>query len=60
MLKWVLQVVRWMLTRALVTVALAVLYRVAPDRDAPKMRWVSVGAAVATVLWLVASAGFSI
>ena len=36
------------------------LYRVAPDRDAPKMRWVSVGAAAATVLWLVASLGFSI
>ena len=36
------------------------LYRVAPDRDAPKIRWVSVGAVVATVLWLLASVGFSI
>ena len=44
----------------LVSAALAVLYRVAPDRDAPKMRWVSVGAVVATVLWLLASAGFSL
>jgi membrane protein len=59
-LKWVLQVVRWIVIAALVTVALAVLYRVAPDRDAPKVRWVSVGAGVATLLWLVASAGFSI
>ena len=55
-----LQVVRWVLIAVLVSVALAVLYRVAPDRDAPKMRWVSVGAAAATVLWLVASLGFSI
>jgi len=55
-----LQVVRWVLIAALVSAALAVLYRVAPDRDAPKMRWVSVGAAVATVLWLVASVGFSL
>jgi membrane protein len=59
-LKWVLQVVRWIVTAALVTGALAILYRVAPDRDAPKMRWVSVGAGVATVLWLIASAGFSL
>ena len=42
------------------TAALAILYRVAPDRDAPKMRWVSVGAGVATLLWLIASIGFSI
>jgi membrane protein len=58
--RFLLQVVRWVLIAVLVTIALAVLYRVAPDRDAPKMRWVSVGAGVATVLWLVASAGFSI
>ena len=49
-----------MLIAVLVSVALAVLYRVAPDRDAPKIRWVSVGAVAATVLWLVASIGFSI
>ncbi len=58
--RFLLQVVRWVLIAALVAGALAVLYRVAPDRDAPKMRWTSVGAAAATVLWLVASVGFSI
>jgi membrane protein len=55
-----LTIVRWVLIAVLVAAALAVLYRVAPDRDAPKMRWVSVGAVVATVLWLLASAGFSL
>jgi membrane protein len=55
-----LTIVRWVLVAVLVSAALAVLYRVAPDRDAPKMRWVSVGAVVATVLWLLASAGFSL
>jgi membrane protein len=55
-----LTIARWVLIAVVATAALAVLYRVAPDRDAPKMRWVSVGAAVATVLWLVASAGFSL
>jgi membrane protein len=58
--RFLLQVARWVLLAVLVAAALAVLYRIAPDRDAPKMRWVSVGAVAATVLWLLASAGFSI
>jgi membrane protein len=41
-------------------VALAVLYRYAPDRDQAKWRWVSWGAAIATVLWILASVGFSV
>ncbi len=56
----VVNVLRWVLLLGLVVVALAVVYRLAPDRDAPRVRWVSVGAGVATVLWLVVSAGFSI
>jgi membrane protein len=56
----VVTVLRWVLLVVLVVLALAVVYRVAPARDAPKVRWVSVGAAVATVLWLIASAGFSL
>jgi membrane protein len=59
-LRWVLQIGRWALLVLLVSVVLAVLYRLAPDRDAPKMRWVSVGAIVATVIWLAASLGFSL
>ncbi len=56
----VLQIGRWLLLVVVIGIALAVLYRVAPDRDAPKLRWTSVGAAVATVLWVIASIGFSI
>ncbi len=59
-LRWVIEVVRWVLLAVLVMLALAVLYRVAPDRDAPKFRWVSAGAVVATILWLIASAAFSL
>ena len=55
-----IQVARWVRILVVITVALAVLYRVAPDRDAPKLRWVSVGAGIATVLWIVASVGFSL
>ena len=59
-LRFLLSAARWVLVVVVVSVALAILYRVAPDRDAPKMRWVSVGAAVATLLWLLASIGFSV
>jgi membrane protein len=59
-LRWVIEAVRWLLLAVLVMVALAVLYRVAPDRDAPRFRWVSAGAVAATVLWLIASAAFSL
>jgi len=58
--RFLFQALRYVVLVAVITVALAILYRVAPDRDAPKVRWVSVGAAVATVLWLLASIGFSI
>lgn len=38
----------------------AVCYQLAPDRRRPRLVWVSVGSAVATVAWLVASLGFSL
>lgn len=49
-------VVLWLTLALLLAVVLAVLYRFAPARRGPaRWRWVSVGAAVATVLWLVTS-----
>ena len=54
------EVVRWLGLVVAMMLALAVLYKVAPDRDAPKLRWISVGAVTATVLWVVASIGFSL
>lgn len=56
----VAQVARWGLLVGLVTVALAVIYRIAPDRDAPRMRWASPGALLATALWVAGSALFSL
>jgi membrane protein len=50
---------RWVILALLVLVALAVLYRYAPDRANPRWRWVSWGAVVALVLWLLGSFGFS-
>jgi membrane protein len=59
LLRWVFQILSWLVLMVLVVIALAIIYRLGPDRDAPKMKWVSVGAIVATVIWLIASIGFS-
>jgi membrane protein len=56
----IVQIVRWALLVVLIIIALAVVYRLAPDRDAPKFTWTSVGALVAAVLWVIASLGFSL
>jgi membrane protein len=58
--RWGFEAIRWVALLAGISLMLAVLYRYAPDRDEPKFRWVSVGAAVASVIWLVASLGFSL
>jgi membrane protein len=54
------QVASFALLAAAFGVGLAVLYRYGPDRDAPKWRWVTWGAGIATVVWIVATIGFSI
>lgn len=51
---------RWPLLMAVVALALAVVYRYAPDRDQPEFSWTSPGAIVATVLWVIASGLFSL
>jgi membrane protein len=58
-LRWGLEALRWLGLVVAMSVALAVLYRIAPDRDDPEFKWVSVGAVVSTVVWLLASLGFS-
>jgi membrane protein len=58
--RWGLGALRWLVVLLVVAGALAVLYRLAPDRDAPRIRWVSVGAVVAVLLWVLASLGFSV
>ena len=55
----VLSLARWVVLWLLVVLALAVVYRFAPDRDRPQWRWVSWGSAIAATLWLIASLGFS-
>jgi membrane protein len=52
-------VARWVVLAVLVLVALGLVYRLGPDRANPRWRWVSPGAVVALVLWLLGSVGFS-
>lgn len=58
--RWGLEAGRWLFLLAMMVMVLAILYRVAPDRADAKVSWVSVGAVVATLGWLVASLGFSL
>lgn len=59
-LAWTLALLRWPLLLAFLMGALAVLYRYAPDREAPRWRWVSPGAIAAAVLFVVGSVAFSV
>ncbi|SFK59180.1 YihY/virulence factor BrkB family protein [Geodermatophilus ruber] len=53
------QVVRWVLLLGVFAGGLAVIYRVAPDRDAPRFSWVSLGSIVVTIAWALVSLAFS-
>jgi membrane protein len=53
-------IVRWPLAIVAAMLAFGFVYRVAPDLRPPPVRWISPGAVVAVVLWLVLSVGFAI
>jgi membrane protein len=55
----VLMIARWPLAAVVVIVGLGVIYALAPDRPAPHWEWLSPGAVIATIMWLLASVGFS-
>lgn len=50
----------WLIVAGALLLALALLYRLAPSRAEPQWRWVSAGAVVAAILWIVGSALFSL
>ncbi len=60
LLNQVLNICRWPLLALLFILALQCVYRFAPDRRDPKWRWVTVGATIATLLWITASLLFSL
>ncbi|MHC4041056.1 YihY/virulence factor BrkB family protein [Bradyrhizobium sp. 23AC] len=54
--KLIVALARWPLMFLVLLVALAILYRFAPSRDAPRWQWLSLGAVIAAILWIAGSA----
>lgn len=52
-----LSLLRWPLLLVLSTLGICLLYRYGPSREAAKMRWLSWGAALAALVWLLGSFG---
>lgn len=49
---------KWPVILIFVTLAVAILYYTTPNVRQPRFRWLSIGSAVAIVVWVVASVGF--
>jgi membrane protein len=58
--EWLISALRWVLLAGAVILSLAVLYRLGPSRRGARWAWLSWGATLATVAWLVASMLFSL
>jgi membrane protein len=57
---WAASLARWPILAAAMIAGLALLYRYGPNRSSARIGWVSWGAVIATLLWLIASIGFSV
>jgi membrane protein len=53
------QIAKWPIMAGVVLVILALLYYVSPSARLPRIHWLSPGAVVALVIWVIASAGFA-
>lgn len=51
-------IAKWPVMLAIVVVLVALLYYATPNVRQPKFRWMSVGAAIAIIVWVVASVAF--
>jgi membrane protein len=58
--KTVLSLLRWPILILIVLSGTSVLYRFGPDRGNPQWRWATPGSIVATIVWVIASVGFSV
>ncbi|WP_043529430.1 YihY/virulence factor BrkB family protein [Litchfieldella xinjiangensis] len=56
----IVSLLRWPALMLVMMVVVAVLYRYAPYRRAPRWDWVSVGTVTATLLWVLGSGGLSL
>ncbi|MCP9273631.1 YihY/virulence factor BrkB family protein [Mycolicibacterium arenosum] len=53
-------VIRWPLVLLAVVLAVAMLYYATPNVKQPKFRWISIGAGLAIITWIVVSVGFAV
>jgi membrane protein len=53
-------IAKWPVMLVIVTLVVALLYYATPNVKQPRFRWISIGAAVAIVVWVVASALFGL
>jgi membrane protein len=58
--KWLILVLEWPLLLAVLLLGMAMLFRYGPDRNPAQWHWVSPGAIVGAVLWILGSIGFSV
>jgi len=58
--EWLWTLGRWLVSLLAVTTLLALFYYVGPNRKPPNWKWISPGGVVATILWFLASLGFSL
>ena len=52
-------IAKWPLLALIVVLVVALLYYATPNVQQPKFRWISVGAGVAILIWVLASVGFA-
>jgi membrane protein len=52
-------IARWPLLLIAITFALSLIYRFGPSRDNAQWHWITVGSAIAAILWLASSMAFS-
>jgi membrane protein len=51
-------IVKWPVILIVVSAVVAILYYATPNIKQPKFRWISVGAAIAVLVWILASVAF--
>jgi membrane protein len=56
---WLLEIIRWIVALFVLYAALSLLYRFGPNQRGARLRWITIGAATAVVLWIAASASLS-
>lgn len=59
-LGWLLRLAVWPVLAVALAAALALLYRLGPDREDAEWSWVTPGALIAVAVWITASIGFQI